>query len=344
MRKKLLLLLVLGVFAFTVTPAIAANTWTVDPDIDQEGWNTGFFAVPGGLVEGDEDSVAGYAEDGNADLVYAPLSRVFFDTSDPLSAPTYSLPCPDVQLNITCSYVAGDPQTDDMGAAAVANGTDEGIVLDDLFTFVEDYTDDTATQKRHIAQVLDILFYENKTTGNDPGAAYENPSLTNDVTDFKAAVAIGQTLDQDLADFTNTTGNSPYKQGILAGIYQQFELGDVGHDRPSGSSGPPLSTTNDDLDSANTEVGFLDQVIWQELADIQGLTGNEQGIIQKYFSVKIVGGGALDLCDVINDQGQCIVTDASNHNVTKNINIKDDIDINDNVGGSITKTTQINNP
>lgn len=337
MRKKLLLLLVLGVFTFTVTPAIAANTWTVDPDVDEEGYNTGFFAVPGGLVEGDEDSVAGYAEDGIASLVYSPLlgSRVFFDTDVPLSAPTYSLPCPDVQLNMSCSYVAGDPQTDDMGAA-VSLDTDEGIVLDDLFTFVEDYTDDTATQKHHIAQVLDILFYENATTGNDPGL--EN-GFTGD-NEFMASLAIGQTLDQDLADFTGTTGNSPYKQGILAGIYQQFELGDEGHDRESAVGGSPL-TTNEDLMSS--EVGFLDQVIWQELADIQGAVGAEQGIIQKYFSVKIVGMGG-DLCDVINAGGECEVVDTSDHTVTKDMNITDKINLNDNVGGSITKTTQVTNP
>lgn len=293
MRKNLLgiLLLVAG-FAFIAAPVNAANTWEEFLNPDDVGIGGADYKVDGTVVEGTQDSVAGYAEDGNAFHSYAPISgsRVFGDTDVPLSVPTYSIPCPADQLEMNCSYVARDPQTDDWG---VANTENEGIILDDLFTWVEDFTDQTTDTQRHIAQALDILFYNNSSHG---GLAPDNQS-------YPVGLGISQTLDQDLADFEGTVGGNG--NGIAGVIWQNFNLVKLG---------PNLHVEDGD-DIWESDGGWIDQVIYAYVGDIEGGTGSgsngSQGIKQSYLSKKVVVGDGGSVCNVLFPN--CTITEQQGH-------------------------------
>ncbi len=289
MRKSFLGILVLiVVFTFIAAP-VYANTWDEWEENNLQVVNNG---VLGDDMNGVLNSVAGYAEDGNAAISFAPTdgSRVFFVTDLPLSTPTYSIPCPADQLQMNCSYVARDPQTDDMG---VANTENEGIVLDDLFTWVEDFYDQTANTQRHIAQALDILFYNNSSNGG----------VAPDGFNYPQGLAISQTLDQDLADFQGTAGGNG--NGIAGVIWQNFNLA---------KTGPTLHTEEGD-DIHTAAAGWIDQVIYAYVADIDGVSGanGTTGIKQSYLSKKIVVGTGGDVCTAIFGSTPCDITEQQGH-------------------------------
>ena len=311
MRKIFLGILLLVGFAFIAAP-VHANTW--DEWLQETTW-TGGYEVIGDDMNGTIGSVAGYAEDGNAAISFAPTdgSRVYFDTDAPLSSPTYSIPCPADQLQMNCSYVAKDPQTDDMGVADTEN---EGIVLDDLFTWVEDFTEQTVNTQRHIAQALDILFYNNSS----------HPGVAPDGFTYPQGLAISQTLDQDLADFEGTaTGNG---NGMAGVIWQNFNLAKLG----------PTLHNEDGDDIWMSAAGWIDQVIYAYVADITGTSGTDgsMGIKQSYLSKKIVVGVGSDVCTAVFGSTPCNITEQQGH---PDLNIDGQLDSNNSLDKTVSHVT-----
>ena len=305
MRKSFFgVLLLIVVFAFIAVP-VHANTWDNWQEENLQVVNNG---VLGDDMNGVLNSVAGYAEDGNAAISFAPVdgSRVFFATDSPLSTPLYSIPCPADQLQMSCSYVARDPQTDVLGVASTEN---EGIVLDDLFSWVEDFYDQTANTQRHMAQALDILFYNNSS----------HPGVAPDGMTYPQGLAISQTLDQDLADFQGTAGGNG--NGIAGVIWQNFNLA---------KTGPTLHTEEGD-DIHTAAAGWIDQVIYAYVADINGASGanGTTGIKQSYLSKKIVVGAGSDVCTAIFGSNPCSITEQQGHpdvNITGLLNSNNTLD------------------
>ncbi|MBI5756278.1 MAG: hypothetical protein HZA12_05065 [Nitrospirae bacterium] len=331
MRKAILILLLLTAVVFLASPAFAQNMWQNTQSTDEFGADADEWAFS--VVGSDMfntfpgmDGTVGYSEDGKIWKTLAVGStlgsRLFFETNQPLSAPLYSLPCPYENLRYNnntptepatashydCSYVAGDPQTDDVPYGAGEMDENEGIVLDDLYTWVEDHSEEATNTQRHLEQGLDILFYVRSSVWGNPGGSTVAP----DGEDYPLGLGISQTLDQDLADFEGTVGGNG--NGMAGVIWQDFNLRKDGEDHEK--------ETGDDL--WDNEGGWLDQLIYAYVGDIESGSGNS-GIKQSYLSKKIVigkGGGCMlqPGCTITETQSHPDLTVNSNKNVQNNLN------------------------
>ncbi len=277
-------------------------------------------------------------------------SRIEFDTNEPLSAPTYSLPCPfeplrdRTQQNIIdgagandrggnsfentgfnsshfdCSYVARDPQTNDIGSADGGAAAD-GIVFDDLYQYMEDYTEENTTDpNKHIAQALDILFYNNSTDDDGVALTYGVDFVAEDGMYYKQGLGIDQTLDQDLAHMIGTT-----KNGMSQVLWQNFNLARLGADLHTESATGDVSS--DGVAAVTSEVGWLDQVVSSYIGDIDPDVllpgGGNQGIVTSYLSKVIIPGVGGDVCGTIF--AGCTVNEIQGHaNVDLNGDLNSD--------------------
>jgi hypothetical protein len=186
MRKSsfFIIMLLVGVVAFTVTPAFAEYNQS-DVMLDQAD-NT-VFGMGDMTDEGDgPGNSVGLLADENPSYgpgtIYIPYHS------------SYGFPgCGTVNGGVI-SEDLGIPQSDSYGCAEDEGGIDAGLILQDLFAQVNEGNTAKEAGAQGIAQYLDSLFAYRGDIGN-----VEADTLGDD---DQGNVFINQTLDQDLADMT----------------------------------------------------------------------------------------------------------------------------------------------
>jgi hypothetical protein len=201
MRKNsiLIIMLLVGVVAFTVAPAFADYNQS-DIMLDQAD-NTVFGMGDMSTTVDGPGNYLGIRADDNTP--YGPGTiEIPYHT-------TYGFPgCGTVNAWVT------DDQGNGMSTLYGCNedelGIDAGLILQDLFSEVKEGTTAKLPGQQGIAQYLDSLFAYN-------GQGLSSPDLTGN--NDQGTVYINQTLDQDLADLT---AGSPDQWGIWQRLHQNF--------------------------------------------------------------------------------------------------------------------------
>jgi hypothetical protein len=242
MRKSTLfiIMLLMGAVALTVAPAFAEYNQS-DNMLDQAD-NTVF-----GMGDMSLNNPAGPA---NSVGILADENPIYGPGT--IYIPYYShygFPgCGTVNNGVIGQYDGVDvgPQSPLYGCDEDELGIDAGLILQDLFTQVNEGTTDKEKGAQGIAQYLDSLFAYN-------GGGLSTPDLAGNLD--QGTVYINQTLDQDLADITAAT-NSTFPTGQF-GVWQRLHVAFVHAENGTPSNSTFTHFDHDGIDQ--TMVAFLSE-------------------------------------------------------------------------------------
>jgi hypothetical protein len=233
MRKNslLIIMLLVGVVAFAVTPAFADYNQS-DNMLDQAD-NTVFgMGDMSDQGNGPANSVGLLADENPS---YGPGTITIPYHS------SYGFPGCSTVNNGVISEDTGDPQSALYGCDEDELGIDAGLILQDLFAQVTEGTTGKVPGAQGIVQYLDSLFAYQGADG------LVNPEIAND--NDQGNVYINQTLDQDLADIT--AAGSQY--GIWQRLHVAFQHSE------NGTPGNSTFTHHDNDAIDQTMVAFLSE-------------------------------------------------------------------------------------